>query len=214
MFNGDEFKKGKIAVWCKTEEIAKNFLEECDKHDIKWNSKRIASSDTYWNYEKYNTCYFYKYGCSTGLSWGSKEFAESEHYTIIDWNGAMKSNGLSTYREVLTNIKEGEVYICEDKNCQISRIELEEEQLKETINFKGSYYIFIDKPMFRLKEEIDWNKVPQGTIILVRDSKTLEWVEREFIAYARYSQLPFITYNLRKVCTTNWEYAKLKDNNY
>lgn len=210
MFNWDEFKKGKISVWCKTEEIAKNFLEECYKHDIKWNWREKTSNKTYWDAAKYNTCYFYELEYSMSLAWGSKQYAESEHYTIVDWSKEIESNGLLTYREIIANIKEGEMYTCEDKNCLISNIELKNGQLKEIINLKGSDYILIDKPMFRLKEQTDWSKVPQGTMILVKNNEEDGWVEREFIAYARYSICPFVTYDLYKHNIKIWEYAKLK----
>ena len=35
-FNWEDFKNGKIAVHCKTEEEAKKFIKQCYKHGLKW----------------------------------------------------------------------------------------------------------------------------------------------------------------------------------
>lgn len=37
--------------------------------------------------------------------------------------------------------------------------------------------------LWERKQEIDWNKVPKGTVINVRASERYEWEERELLAY-------------------------------
>lgn len=65
------------------------------------------------------------------------------------------------------------------------------------------------------KQEIDWNKVPRGTMIMVGDSeKDNSLVEREFLAYLGDGVAEF---NCRFICThfindkewTSWRYAKI-----
>lgn len=68
-FDWESFKSGKFAVHCDTEEKAKEFLKECDKHGIKYGSGTSCLSQTHWNVYKEKTCYeFYHgfgYGCNS-----------------------------------------------------------------------------------------------------------------------------------------------------
>lgn len=56
-FNWEDFKNNKIAVHCKTEEEAKEFIKQCYKHGIKW--RYCNENDTNWenvNKEIYYEC--------------------------------------------------------------------------------------------------------------------------------------------------------------
>ena len=35
-FNWDDFREGKIAVWCETRELREDFLKQCDENNIEW----------------------------------------------------------------------------------------------------------------------------------------------------------------------------------
>ena len=50
-FNWEDFKNGKIAVHCDTEEKAKDFLKECEKQEIKWVCGDKATHNT--RYKRY-----------------------------------------------------------------------------------------------------------------------------------------------------------------
>ena len=51
-FDWDGFKQGKFAVHCDTEEKAREFLAECDAHDIKWSTGTKTISHTNWEHYK------------------------------------------------------------------------------------------------------------------------------------------------------------------
>lgn len=50
-------KTGKTAYWCKTKELAEQFLSECDKQSITWASGRSVKEYTNWEDFKEETCY-------------------------------------------------------------------------------------------------------------------------------------------------------------
>lgn len=89
-FDWEKFKKGEIAVKCPTEELAINFLTECDKRKIKWVNERKATSETNFYSYKEKTYYGFGFGC---LGYGSIEReCFKEHYkSSIEWttNGAV-----------------------------------------------------------------------------------------------------------------------------
>ena len=80
MVNWDEFRNKKVAVWCDTEEKAKEFLKECYERKLKWFD---GSLDTCWKTNKENTCYEYigKLVYCSKLHYEEKE----EGYKIIKW---------------------------------------------------------------------------------------------------------------------------------
>lgn len=52
-FDWDKFKDNKIIVHCRTQKSWDNFLEECEKRDIKWNSDdRATYGSSYWFFNK------------------------------------------------------------------------------------------------------------------------------------------------------------------
>jgi hypothetical protein len=74
-FDWDEFKQGKFAVHCDTEDKAKAFLKECDEQGIKWCSGEKAGERTSWKHYKENTHYqffLYRDGLvDTGICFGN-----------------------------------------------------------------------------------------------------------------------------------------------
>lgn len=78
MFNWDEFRNEKVAVWCDTEEKAREFIEECFARDLKLTFE--AKILHYLRYEN-ETCYSFK----KSLKFSSKDFAENQDYKIIEW---------------------------------------------------------------------------------------------------------------------------------
>lgn len=117
-FNWKEFKKDEIAVWCKTEEIAKDFLKECDKQGIKW---RGGDSTTKYdmNYERYGnkTCFSDE---GEGLLFGPKELYREEHFNIIEW----KLQTEFTFQEVVARNVPGVYVNCSDDGERIKSIEI------------------------------------------------------------------------------------------
>lgn len=54
-FNWEDFKNRKYIVHCKTEEEAKEFINKCYEHGIKWKCSPI--NETNWEYYEENTYY-------------------------------------------------------------------------------------------------------------------------------------------------------------
>ena len=81
-FNWQEFNNENIAVHCKTEEEAKNFIKECYKHGFKWFDASYNSDTTNWIH-KQNTCYEFYYS----LKYGNLHCFSN--YKIIEWSNYM-----------------------------------------------------------------------------------------------------------------------------
>lgn len=81
-FNWDEFRNGKVAVNCDTEEKAREFIKECHERGMKWFFLNI--NDTNWSNFKESTCYSYSLN-SGDLKFGHKSKFEAVDYKIIKW---------------------------------------------------------------------------------------------------------------------------------
>ena len=83
-FNWNEFKNkyNKIAVYCKTEEEAKDFCKQMHEHGMKWcNGKSYLKNTNYMRNE--GTCY---YGSG---EYSTRDFAEKYNYKILEWSDYM-----------------------------------------------------------------------------------------------------------------------------
>ncbi|WP_346935349.1 hypothetical protein [Clostridium sp.] len=81
MFNWDKFKNEKVAVWCDTEEKAREFVKECYERGVKWRTSYKYT--THWYGE--NTCYIYNFNKDDKLTCCDKPFFESSDIKIIKW---------------------------------------------------------------------------------------------------------------------------------
>ena len=80
-FDWEIFGRKEIAVWCKTEEEARDFCKQSHEHGFDWEFGNNRASETYFgNYE--NTCYLVG-------TYGSKSFCENDGYTIVEWSDYM-----------------------------------------------------------------------------------------------------------------------------
>ena len=136
-FDWEMFKKGEeIAVHCSTEEIAKNFFEECMDNGVTlWcGSKLISSDDTLWNTLGEDTCY----SNTDNIEYGGLEWFQENSYKIVEWT--LEDNEAEiditvvnqeqtkfTYQEVIARIKDGEYYRCtRDDFYKVKDIKMEE----------------------------------------------------------------------------------------
>ena len=99
-FDWDKFKNDKIAVHCKTEDEAVDFLKECEKADIKWCSyDKNISKKTQWFYYKEDTCYRFwntpHRDINNGLMVSPLEYYKSVNYKIIEWSDYMNNKEFS-----------------------------------------------------------------------------------------------------------------------
>ena len=82
-FNWDEFKEGKFAVHCKTEEEAKDFCRQMYKHGMVWGSGNSYLSCAHYEEYKDKTCY----GGQGGYQ--SYDYFEKYRYEILEWSDYM-----------------------------------------------------------------------------------------------------------------------------
>ena len=133
MFNWEKFKEGKIAVHCDTKEKAIDFLNECERHLIERAKINIRRLD--------DRIFEDGIGYSCGIDYNKLEFDSLEYYekeyeTIIKWN--IKENNMEkTFREVIADIKEGEVW--ENENRKITINDLGEIFIKDKITGLRSF---------------------------------------------------------------------------
>lgn len=111
-FNWTKFKQGKIIAYCKTIEEELNFLQECDKQGLMWWSGAKPSQLSYLKKKCLDGIYFdYSF---YGLTYLTPEEVETDEIErSIHWE--IKPKTKFTWREVFTNIKEGEVYTLHNK---------------------------------------------------------------------------------------------------
>ena len=144
MFNWEKFKEGKIAVHCDTKEKAIDFLNECERHLIERAKINIRRLD--------DRIFEDGIGYSCGIDYNKLEFDSLEYYekeyeTIIKWN--IKENNMEkTFREVIADIKEGEVW--ENENRKITINDLGEIFIKDKITGLRS---FNPKVKYKLKRK-------------------------------------------------------------
>lgn len=117
-FNWEEFKNGEIAVHCDTEEKADDFLKECEKRNIKWIGGDNATHHNHYSVNFGLTCYCGKKGV---LTYSDKVYFIQEGTTIVKWE--VKEVKERTFKEVIANIKEGEVWENNKMNLVIKLIE-------------------------------------------------------------------------------------------
>lgn len=111
-FNWLGFKQGEFSVRCKTVEEEKDFLTQCEKQGLLWCSGAKPTAHTYLKDEMLKVIYF-----DTSYSWYggdvSLQFTRARDMkNVIRWQVEPKD---LTWREVFTNIQEGEEYTLYNK---------------------------------------------------------------------------------------------------
>lgn len=95
MFDWNEFKSGKVAVWCDTKEKAKDFIKNAKyKHNICWH-KIVPQDDVNWDECKEDTCYSFD-TMNECLQLGSKNFFTKWNYKIVKWENNNTDYKVST----------------------------------------------------------------------------------------------------------------------
>ena len=115
-FNWVDFVTGKIAVRCRTEKEAKEFLSEFHAMGLKWRSGKDANSVDYWKHNKEFTTYV----CgSKGLEFLHMGISAQRGFEIVDFISEEKN----TINDKAKNIrfeditkKMHELYLIKNKN--------------------------------------------------------------------------------------------------
>lgn len=85
-FNWFEFKKGKVAVNCDTEEKAMDFLNKCKEHELKQGDRfDLLHEYTFFNINRANLCYAYDHMNSGRIAYADIAFYKSRSYKIVEW---------------------------------------------------------------------------------------------------------------------------------
>ena len=164
--NWEAFKKGEIVVHCLTEELADDFLFNCELNGIKWASGKDPT--TYGNkfdcYEE-NSCYLIgKTG--RGLLYGNIEDADLEEgkLSYYQWKEQRKGKGVplkakTTEREyslieIIEKAKEGQVF--ESEYYQVKKINDRQISILDEVTQEWQIINFMVK--FKLiKDPVDFN---------------------------------------------------------
>lgn len=164
--NWEAFKKGEIVVHCLTEELADDFLFNCELNGIKWASGKDPT--TYGNkfdFYKENSCYFIgKTG--RGLLYGNIEDADLEEgkLSYYQWKEQRKGKGVplkakTTEREyslieIIEKAKEGQVF--ESEYYQVKKIN--DRQISILDKVTQEWQIINSMVKFKLiKDPVDFN---------------------------------------------------------
>lgn len=108
-FNWTKFKLGKLSVCCKTIEEEMDFLIQCEKQGLLWNSGAKPTAHTYLKDEMLEVIYFDYYANELH----SLQFSKvRDMENVIRWQIEPKD---FTWREVFANIQEGEEYTLYNK---------------------------------------------------------------------------------------------------
>lgn len=102
-FNWNEFRNNKMAVHCKTEEEAKDFIKVAYENDCKWNNrdKSFTNFDIYGCKTTY-TCGNYN---KDQLEWCYYNYLKENNYKIYEWSDFMNTNKGGNFKiRVVENI--------------------------------------------------------------------------------------------------------------
>lgn len=81
-FNWDEFKEGKFAVHCKTEEEAKDFCKQMHEHEMEWCSGESYLKETNYRFCEEEMCYIRG-------EFSPYQYYKSKGYKILEWSDYM-----------------------------------------------------------------------------------------------------------------------------
>lgn len=118
-FDWNKFKNEKIAVNCRTEEAAKEFIEECYIRGLKWmnGSRNIA----FYNCYKEETAYTFNFKGTGFIEYAYTHWYKKEGYEIVEYEKQTEF----TFQEVIARNVPG-VYVCTDKGLRIEYVVITE----------------------------------------------------------------------------------------
>jgi len=79
----DDFKQGKLAVNCRTEDSANEFLKYCHNKGLKWGSGASLLELNYWHNYESKMCYSHH----NGMTKENVDYYQKEEYIITEFNG-------------------------------------------------------------------------------------------------------------------------------
>lgn len=148
-FDWDKFKNEKIAVNCRTEEAAKEFIEECYIRGLKrMNGSRNI---TFYNCYKEETAYTFNFKGTGFIEYAYTHWYKKEGYEIVEYEKQTEF----TFQEVIARNIPG-VYVCTDKGLRIEYVVINE---NGGVSIKANYSNLINSTLgipgyarFKLRE--------------------------------------------------------------
>ena len=190
-FNLRKFKSKRIVIHCDTEEKAEDLMELLNRLGSVWSNYNSLISENYWHKYNHSTCYNLT---NYGLGFADVGYYFKEGYEIIDWEIAdeaketLKSKTEESEPELLKfkDLEEGKIY----NIVEPTLYKKENGKLKWYSEFYGFWVDcslspkarFIDTGKTEIKEkEVDFDKVPQGALVQVRNNGECIWKNRYFV---------------------------------
>ena len=199
----DEMKKfnwedrENTVVHCDTEEKAKDFIKECNKRGIKFNT---GIDKNYWENHTENICYrLFK----NTIVYSGKMFYKNEGYEILEWEiesepkeSTPGPQELFTFQEVIANIKEGEKYVSESRVFSLKEIISHRGMISFNGTFNSEKELHVNNKALFYKEEVKSvhiiHKVkhtPEGTLIDYRNPKGEESINDNVICHTEKGEI-------------------------
>ena len=183
-FDLEKLKGKKVAIRCNTEEKAKDLLNILDELGITWFNNKSLNNHTYWGTYEYLTCYDLL--CCQGIKFADVNYYLKERYEIVDWEIVDETEESKPELLKFEDLEEGKIY------------NIVEPMLYKKENGKLKWYgelcgfwvdctlspkaRFIDTGKTEIKEkEVDFDKVPQGALVQVRNYDDGIWKNRYFV---------------------------------
>ena len=107
-FSWDDFRSGKIAVWCETRELREDFLKQCDNHGVRWRTNGELASDNI----EVTSCEgedCTSYVCKNfGIAFSDYNWFQEQGIKVIKWSIG-ENNKIYKGWEIVKMISEGEL---------------------------------------------------------------------------------------------------------
>lgn len=150
VFNVEKFKNNNVAVRCRTEKEATEFLNYLDGLGFEWRSGDSLHSNSKWGSYKEKTCYTVDIDYNTMYS--EVDFYKRKDYVILDYNVLIleldevrKSRENNKRKFNLDEFKKGELVTLDilDTSCQVLKNILEDIVSKYAVH-KKFYFVTIN----------------------------------------------------------------------
>ncbi|WP_040194792.1 hypothetical protein [Clostridium culturomicium] len=154
-FDWDKFKNEKIAVNCRTEEAAKEFIEECYIRGLKWmNGSRNI---TYYNIHGAEIAYTFNFSGFDSLEYASTCWYKQNGCEIVEYTSEKKQTEF-TFQEVIARNVPGVYVKTVDNSLRIEQVLIRQDGYIEIkadykgIDFVGGCLGITDDVKFKLEE--------------------------------------------------------------
>lgn len=136
-FDWEKFINERVAVNCRTEEAAKEFIEECYKRGMKFRTETITN--TFYKYYKEETAYTFNFKGNGFMQYANTYWYKKEGCEIVEYTSEKKQTEF-TFQEVIARNIPG-VYVCTDKGLRIEYVVINE---NGGVSIKANYSYLIN----------------------------------------------------------------------